>query len=494
MRSRALSFVSIVVGISLASVCIGFGASFRVLHLFSGADGSEPNYVIQRNDGTVWGVTFLGGVGALGNGVLYRIDTDGSFNVVHEFADTPDGSLPARLIQARDGTIYGVTLSGGARAGGTIYKVDLAGNYSVLHSFNPATEGSSPDFLVQVNENLFYGTAGSDGMPAAGCPNREPQGTLFRMDAAGNVTALHTFCEEFDGSVPNCVIKARDGSLYGTCNEDGPLGQALGNGTFWKSDKDGNVVLLHVFGPKTLNGDEPTQPRGIVQAADGLFYGVANSGGLASQGAIFRADANGNVDTIHSFDDFATDGADPESNFVLGPDGFFYGTASDGGLPAADFSNSGVVYRADTTGRVWVLHTFHGDDGSNPTATPGLGRGQTIFATAIFGGPSQDGSTISLKIAPNLPIADLTFSPNPIQGGQSTTATLTLSQPAGAFGQTVKLFSSGPLTLPQSVTVAPGQSSISFTINTQPVSVSFDANVTAYISDVGMSSPLTLLP
>jgi uncharacterized repeat protein (TIGR03803 family) len=492
MKSRALCFFSIGT-IILASLGTGFGSSFRILHTFSGSDGSEPTYLLQRTDG-VFGVTFLGGPGALGDGVLYQIDSSGTFSVLHEFADLPDGSLPGRLIQARDGTIYGVTLSGGARGGGTIYKVDLGGSYSVIHSFNPSTEGSAPNFLVQVNDDLFYGTTATGGVPAEGCPNREPQGTLFRMDGAGKVTALHTFCEEFDGSGPNCVIKANDGSLYGTCNADGPLGQGLGNGTFWKSDRAGNVTLLHVFGPKTLNGDEPTQPRGIVQASDGLFYGVANSGGLSSQGAIFRADPSGNVKTIHSFNDFATDGADPESNFMLGPDGFFYGTASDGGLPVADFSNSGVVYRADTTGRVWVLHSFHGDDGSNPNATPALGRGQTVFASAIFGGPTQDGTTISFKAKPNVPIADLSYSPNPVHGGEATTATLTLSQPAAGSGQVVKLFSSGPLSEPPSVTVPAGQTSISFMINTQPVSIGFDATVTAYIDDVGMSAPLTLLP
>jgi hypothetical protein len=65
-----------------------------------------------------------------------------------------------------------------------------------------------------------------------------------------------------------------------------------------------------------------------------------------------------------------------------------------------------------------VLHTFHSDDAFNPTATPLFGRQQTIFASAIFGGPTQDGTTIALKLKPNIPVANLTFSPNPVQGAR----------------------------------------------------------------------------
>jgi len=58
-------------------------------------------------------VTLLGGTAGFGNGVLYKIDSGGTFTLVHTFIDAPDGSLPGRLIQARDGTIYELTPSGG---------------------------------------------------------------------------------------------------------------------------------------------------------------------------------------------------------------------------------------------------------------------------------------------------------------------------------------------------------------------------------------------
>lgn len=72
-------------------------------------------------------------------------------------------------------------------------------------------------------------------------------------------------------------------------------------------------------------------------------------------------------------------------------------------------------------------------------------------------------------------------------------ASLTLARPAPATGQVVELFSQW-LSLPASVTVPAGQTSITFMANTTQVTVGFDATVTAYIGSVGLSSAVTLQP
>lgn len=149
-------------------------AGSKVLHAFNGNDGNEPTWLLEANDGTLWGVTFLGGGSGLGDGVLYKIDRARNFTVVHTFTDRPDGSLPNKLIQASDGTIYGLSASGGANFGGTVYKVSTTGSYSILHSFNPVTEGSGPSHLIQASDGFFYGTAGVAGIPDPNCSNHEP--------------------------------------------------------------------------------------------------------------------------------------------------------------------------------------------------------------------------------------------------------------------------------------------------------------------------------
>ena len=163
-----------------------------------------------------------------------------------------------------------------------------AASFNIFHSFT-GPDGNEPTWLLKARDSTLWGVTFLGGTAGLG----------------------------------NGVLYKNDGFFYGTCKQDGLFGFGSGAGTFWKSDAVGNVTVLHIFGPKTLYGDEPTQQNGVLQAADGFFYGVANSGGLDSQGAIFRADATGNVATIHSFNDYATDGSDPKTNFVLARDGFF---------------------------------------------------------------------------------------------------------------------------------------------------------------------------
>ncbi len=497
MKLKSTPLIFLILIVALLS-CWTTVADAKILHSFSGPDGNEPTSLLKTEDGTLWGVTFLGGSAGVGDGVLYTIDRAGTFTIVHTFTNTPDGSEPGRLIRGSDGSIYGLTGFGGANSSGTVYRVDLAGNYSIVHSFNGTTEGANPNFLMQASNGFFYGTTSTNGTAPASCANHAAKGTLFRMDVAGNVTPLHTFCESIDGSVPNSVLEAQDGFLYGTCAEDGPLNpQALGLGTLWKSTKAGKVTLLHVFGPTMANGAQPNEPNGIIQAADGFFYGTAH-GGSMTQGAIFRADTAGNVTTIHSFNTYGSDGIDPDSDLFLGQDGFFFGTARQGGLPINSFT-AGVVYRADNAGHVWVLHTFKGSDGSNPVAKPVLGpSGKIVYATAIFRGPLEHGVTISIPLKANVPIVGLAFNPNPVTAGQSTTGTLTLAEPAGPAGQKVKLFSPDSLSLPATVTVPAGHRVVTFRIDTQPPSTpgtgQATVTVTAYFNSVGMSSPLTIVP
>ncbi len=488
-----LAFFKLLLALSLLLASTGFGQnkSFKILHSFNQTDGNLPSYVIQTTSGDIWGVTNSGGTGAPGSGVLYKITAAGAFSVVHNFSGKPDGANPGHLIQAADGSIYGVTALGGTASAGTVYRVDTVGNYTVLHSFNGSSEGKTPNFLAQANDGFIYGTASFFGTPMP-----KFNGTLFRINAAGSFAVLHTFQENIDGSNPDSVLQAADGFLYGTCRQDGPFGAGLGLGTFWRSDLAGNVALLHVFGPTTLDGREPTEPVGIVQAPDGLFYGSANKGGEHGNGAIFRLDAAGNLAVTHSYPDNAPDGSRPETNFTLGRDGFFYGSLPGGGLPESNTFRSGTLFRADIAGHVWVLHTFSGGDGGVPFAPSFLGARGTLYGTAQFQGPLGHGVIGSLAVKKNLPIASLTFSPNPVKPGLPTTASLTLSRPAGARGQVITLTHTGLLTVPATVTVPAGQTSIDFTVNTGQINVPNEQDLTAAISKlgVGTTSPLQLVP
>lgn len=467
-----------------------------VLHNFQRSDGDQPGWLLRTAGGTLYGVTALGGDGnQTGLGVLYRIDAAGNFSVVHAFSDTPDGAIPNRLFQASSGMIYGFTATGGTHAGGTVFTIDGAGTYSVIHSFDPNTEGAGPNWLVERPDGSFYGTNSDQGVAGA-CPLHHANGTLFAMSATGQVNLLHTFCENIDGSQPGGFALTAEGLLYGTCREDGPLNgdNSNGGGTFWRAKPNGIVKRLHTFGPQMLDGNQPSEPNGVLQAPDGFFYGTADNGGGFSAGAIFRADAGGHIKVIHPFNTVATDGKDPESNFFLASDGFFYGTTSHGGLPVEDSGRSGEVYRADTKGHVWVLHSFSVEDGMQPVAQPVRdAAAKTIYVTAIRGGTNQDGTVGVFDEKKAIPISRLTLDDDTVVSGQSTTGTVKLAKPAPAGGQVVTLFSQNAQ-VPASVTVPEGQTSANFTIGTGALDFKFVTTVTASIGSLGASTTLTLLP
>ncbi|MBV9570303.1 MAG: hypothetical protein JO056_03590 [Alphaproteobacteria bacterium] len=366
-----------------------------VLHNFNNTDGNEPTFVLLTADKTLYGVTVLGGgvPDATGRGVLYKIDPQGNFSILHAFADTPDGSIPGRLVQGPNGKIYGVTGSGGRHSGGTVYTIDSSDHYKIIHNFDFSKDGAGPNFLLLGKDGNFYGTASIGGIPQAGCHLSESHGTLFRMTPDGKVTRLHTFCEEIDGSGPDSVTEAADGFLYGTCKQDGPNGQNLGAGTFWRASYSGKLKLLHVF----TQYPEPAAPNGVLQAPDGFFYGTSNGGGTDLEGTIFSANGNGKITVLHDFRNDGLTGNDPESNFILAEDGFFYGTTAKGGLPFDDPHREGTVYRADTKGNVKLLHTFLVSDGMTPAAPPARDpETGDLYATAIRGGNQSDGTTVKI--------------------------------------------------------------------------------------------------
>lgn len=116
------------------------GLAFRetVLHSFQGgADGNEPMGLTAGSDGALYGTATAGGeIISAGHrirakGIVFKLTpppagkTIWTETVLHSFAGAPtDGESPTTSpTVTADGTIYGMTESGGARKGGVIYRV-----------------------------------------------------------------------------------------------------------------------------------------------------------------------------------------------------------------------------------------------------------------------------------------------------------------------------------------------------------------------------------
>jgi uncharacterized repeat protein (TIGR03803 family) len=319
--------------------------TLTTLYIFThGADGGDPEAgLVQGTDGNFYGTTYGGGggncYGLIGCGTVFKITPAGTLTTLYSFTGYSDGGNSlSTLVQGRDGNFYGTTfgVTTSGSTDGTVFKITPSGTFTTLHAFG-GWDGAGPcDELVQGSDGNFYGTTTSGGSNGAG--------TFFRMTPSGTLTTLYNFCSLAgcaDGQGPlGALVQASAGNFYGTGR-----GGVLGHGTVFKITPSGTLTTLYNFGADLNNSDGVGPVGGLVQAADGNFYGTTSNGGgsnncVAGCGTVFTVTATGKLTTLHRFD--GTDGGSPFAGLVQATNGYFYGTTSGVGTYNND---DGTVFR-----------------------------------------------------------------------------------------------------------------------------------------------------
>jgi uncharacterized repeat protein (TIGR03803 family) len=360
-------------------------------------DGNDPLApLVQGTNGDLYGTTEGGGTN--GYGTVFKVTPAGKLTTIYNFcsqASCTDGSTPeGGLVLATDGSFYGTTQTGGTYNDGTVFKITAAGKLTPLHSFD-GTDGESPEAaLIQATNENFYGTTLQGGAYGGGA--------AFEITASGTLTTLHSFCAALpcgDGYEPNGLIQAADGNFYGTTLEGGDYNcppYAGNNGTFFQLSPSGTLTTLAGF--CLPDGIHPNST--LVQAADGNFYGTTMNGGGASNpnygGAVYEMTPTGSATWLYSFclQTGCPDGNDP-AGLILGTDGNFYGTTGYGG----GNNNAGTVFEITSTGQLTTLHSFNGTDGGYYGAylTNGallLDTNGTFYGITYQGGKNYNAGTI----------------------------------------------------------------------------------------------------
>jgi uncharacterized repeat protein (TIGR03803 family) len=358
--------------------------TFTTLHSFNGTEGANPYAgLAQATNANLYGTT-LGG-GANSYGTVFKMGPSGTLTMLHSFDLTDDGGVPySGVVQATNGDLYGTTVVGGPDGYGTVFKIIPSGTLTTLHSFG-GTDGGHPQVgLIQATNGNFYGTTydgGADNSCTNGC------GTVFKMNASGMLTTLHSF-NETDGSCPWAgLIQAADGDLYGTTNGGG----ANGGGTVFKITLSGALTTLHNF--DCVDGCSPQ--GALVQATDGNFYGETSAGGTYESGTVFKMTPSDTLTTLYSFCSQAacTDGGHPYGGLVQATDGNFYGTTSYGGP-----YQQGTVFNMSPSGTPTTLHSFSGSDLSGPWAGVIQATNGSFYGTTYGGGVSDLGTIFGLDM------------------------------------------------------------------------------------------------
>lgn len=398
----AIAFVLIVVtGSSKAQ-------TYTVLHTFTGPDGADPVAALVRDAaGNLYGTTFYGGnlnlCNGSGCGMVFKLSPNGIETVLYTFTGGADGANPKGLFRNAAGELYGVATFGGdlslcgGTGCGTVFKlsppatvcrsVPCLWTETVLHTFT-GPDGALPvGNLIQDATGNLYGATLSGG---AG----QFDGTVFKVDAAGQETVLFSFNGGTDGFEPMAgAIQDSAGNLYGTTYAGG----ITGYGVIYKLDPStGQENVLYSFGGSGgSDGEYPADTPVFDQAGD--LYGTTQGGGNFSGencyggcGVIFKLDSSNHLDVLYSFTGEA-DGWWPAAGLLRDAGGNLYGATYFGGnLNACDPGGCGVVFKLDTNGNLAVLHTFSdGPDGAYPTATLIQDPAGNFYGTTTAGGDNQ---------------------------------------------------------------------------------------------------------
>ncbi len=381
-------------GLVLACLAPAGGAQaggYNVLHAFSGhtdGDGAEPwAGLIEDGAGNVYGTTVAGG--ANNWGTVFKIAPGGTETVLYSFCEKgkcSDGQLPHDgLIMDQSGNLYGTATYGGDATGqGVVFRLATDGTEKILYAF----KGSPDDGQYPYGGLLMDRTGNLYGTTVGGGPDND--GTVFKLAPDGTETVLHSFTNSpDDGNAPvGSLIADKSGNLYGTT----PIGGADDLGTVFRLTPNG-FALLHSFTDSSGDGAHPNP--GLIMDWAGNLYGSTWSGGVNARGIVFRLSPDGSETILHSFPGVAGDGQNPVGGLVMDKAGNLYGSTYFGGAKS-DGAVFRLAPDGTVTVLRSFCQRQNCRDGGWPEAGPMVDKAGNVYGTTSGGGKYGDGTAFTL--------------------------------------------------------------------------------------------------
>jgi uncharacterized repeat protein (TIGR03803 family) len=344
----------------------------------------------------LWGVTMSGGVNNAGT--IFKTDGSGNNQTIeHGFIKTEaESPWYTNLLELPNGKLYGLTGSGGMHDRGALFEYNPIINVRItLVNFSGTPDGSYPrGSLILASDGNLYGMTYYGGI--------NDKGTIFQFNPQTN-TCIKKF--DFDGTVSgsrplSSFIQATDGNLYGTTNEGG-----INNfGVLFKYDIQNNQYTKLLDFDGTNTGKNPIASL-TQHSVNGLIYGTTGSGGLNSVGVIFEYNITTNQFT-KKIDFDVANGSHSFGSLLEAPDGIFYGLNNYGGA-----NNIGVLYQYNPISNIYTNKIdFAGSiNGSSPRGSLILATDGNLYGMTASGGTSNNGTLFQYNYSTNTLIKKTDF-------------------------------------------------------------------------------------
>ncbi len=289
------------------------------------------------------------------------------------------------LIQGVNGNLYGTTHYGGVNSWGEAYQISPEGALNVLYSFCPRKNCWDGG---NPNVGMVLASNGSFYGTTGGGGTDGGYGTVFNLTPSGRRITLHSFSNT-DGAQPGTLLQAPSGMFYGVAE----IGGIANGGTIFSITGKGAFTTIYKFCSQT-NCTDGSIPIDLIQSSNGTLYGVTAFGGKynVTGGTVFKITPAGALTSLYSFCALqnCADGEEP-LGLSQGSDGNLYGVTASGGA-----NNAGTIFRIDSTGALTTIYNFCSQtacaDGQNPVGSLVQATDGNFYGVTNLGGYTGDGT------------------------------------------------------------------------------------------------------
>ncbi len=381
-------------------------------------DGLYPYAgLILATDGNLYGTTG-GGTGpnfAQSGGTVFGMTPAGQLTTLYNFCsqvDCADGAFPFEgLVEGEDDTtLYGATSYGGSREDGTIFSLPVGLDQlpktqpvSGRKTRNPSIRGTdlaaAPGVRLKGKEAAFAGESSAKvwtavaGRAASSMIGAKASGGAVKSKETPAFTNVFNF-DGANGAAALTLIQGNDGNFYGTTES----GETYDEGTVFQLTPAGTLANLYTFCSQTLCTDGDGPVFGLVQGANGNFYGTTVGGGANDVGTVFELTSAGQLTTLYSFcsQPGCADGVDPIAGLMQANNGNFYGTTAENGANG----EGGTVFEITPAGQLTTLYSFCSQpgctDGQSPRRPLLQASNGNLYGTTLEGGAFGAGTVFQM--------------------------------------------------------------------------------------------------